>query len=136
MSRGKRKSQPTEEVQSLLAALEQLRLAGRFTKARIDKDLGRERGYYGHLLAGRIVLTVEHVYAILKALEVDAGAFFGALHPSPTQGSEVDPLRSTFLEAERLADRSAWRYLAGKLRAQGVLDDEDAQELLRRLAER
>jgi hypothetical protein len=136
VSRGKRSSEPAAEAQSLLAALEQLRTAGRFTKASIDKALGRERGYYGHLRAGRIVLTVEHVYAILKALEVDAGAFFGALHPSPAQGSEVDALRSTFLEAERLADRSAWRYLAGQLRAKGVLDDEDAQELLRRLEER
>lgn len=136
MSRGKRRGQPAAEAQSLLAAVEHLRATGRFTKSSIDKALGRERGYYGHLLAGRIVLTVEHVYAILKALEVDPGAFFGALHPSPAQDSEVEALRSTFLEAERLADRSAWRYLAGQLRAKGVLDDEDAQELLRRLEER
>ena len=120
-------------MRRLLAALEQLRAAGRFTKANIDKGLGREKGYYGHLLAGRIVLTVEHVYAILKALGVDSGVFFGSLHPSPAQGSEVEALRSTFLEAERLADRSALRYLADKLRAKGVLDDEDTQELLRRL---
>jgi hypothetical protein len=129
-------SQPAAEVRRLLAALEQLRAAGRFTKASIDKGLGREKGYYGHLLAGRIVLTVEHVYAILKTLDVDPGAFFGSLHSSRSHGSEVDALRSTFLEAERLADRSALRYLAEKLRAKGVLDDEDARELLRRLEER
>ena len=126
-------SPPAAEVQRLLTALEQLRAAGRFTKANVDKALGREKGYYGHLLAGRIVLTIEHVYAILKALGVDPGAFFGALHPSRSQGSEVEALRATFLEAERLTDRSALRYLADKLRAKGVLDDEDARELFRRL---
>jgi len=129
-------SQPAAETQRLLAALEQLRTAGGFTKASIDKALGREKGYYGHLLAGRIVLTVEHVYAILKALGVDPGAFFAALHPSPAQSSDVEALRATFLEAERLADRSALRYLADKLRAKGVLDDDDAQELFRRLKKR
>ena len=129
-------SQPAVEVQRLLAALEQLRSAGRFTKASIEKALGREKGYYGHLLAGRIVLSVEHVYAILKALGVDPVAFFLALHPSPAQDSEVESLRATFMEAERLVDRSALRYLADKLQAKGVLDDEDAQELFRRLEKR
>src|ERR1051326_452754 len=104
MSPGMLLRPPAVEVRRLLAALEQLRTAGGFTKASLDKSLGREKGYYGHLLAGRIVLTAEHVYAILQALGVAPAAFFGALHPSEPQDSEVEPLRATFLEAERLAD--------------------------------
>lgn len=69
----------------LKAAIRQKKRSQRW----LEGKLGWGRGYISQIFTSRIELKVEHVFSLLKVLEVDPGQFFLALYP--VAGETGDP---------------------------------------------
>ena len=72
-----------EEVKRGTKLLETVMQAAGLTRKELDQKLGAGPGYISQVLTGRMELKFRHIISILRALDVDPGAFFQTLYPEP-----------------------------------------------------
>lgn len=70
-----------DEVKRATRLLETVMQAAGLTRKELDQRLGAGPGYISQVLTGRMELKYRHIISILRALEVDPGAFFQTLYP-------------------------------------------------------
>ncbi|HEX2644119.1 MAG TPA: helix-turn-helix transcriptional regulator [Thermoanaerobaculia bacterium] len=76
-----------DEVKRATKLLETVMQAAGLTRKELDQRLGAGPGYISQVLTGRMELKYRHIIAILRALDVDPGAFFQSLYPEPQSAS-------------------------------------------------
>lgn len=76
-----------DEVKRATRLLETVMQAAGLTRKELDQRLGAGPGYISQVLTGRMELKYRHIIAILRALDVDPGAFFQSLYPEPRSAS-------------------------------------------------
>jgi transcriptional regulator with XRE-family HTH domain len=76
-----------DEVKRATKLLETVMQAAGLTRKELDQRLGAGPGYISQVLTGRMELKYRHIISILRALDVDPGAFFQSLYPEPRSGS-------------------------------------------------
>lgn len=69
----------------------------------LEQALGRSHGYFSHLFAGRLALTMEGVLEVLLAIGADPGEFFADVLGSEAREREARP---TFADIERTVLRT------------------------------
>jgi hypothetical protein len=88
-----------------------------FRQLDLEKALGRSHGYFSHLFAGRLTLTVEGVLEVLLAIGADPAEFFAT-----ALGSEEKPKAppsSEEIEATVLRALKRYGYAPGGEKAAG-----------------
>lgn len=73
-----------------------------FRQLDLEKALGRSHGYFSHLFAGRLTLTMEGVLEVLLAIGADPAEFFAAALSSeekPKAPPTSEEIEATVLRA-------------------------------------
>ncbi|MEM1206471.1 MAG: helix-turn-helix domain-containing protein [Acidobacteriota bacterium] len=105
--------------QGVLRAREELRKRVRvseLSQRRIETRSGWKRGYLSQVLQGKITLTLEHVLAILAALDVAPVRFFAEVFDPDGGHGANDEIRQKFAEYDAKF---------AQLRALGLLPPDD-----------
>jgi hypothetical protein len=110
-----------DEVQRLLALLEDAIHRSRRSRREIERKLGLGQGYLGSLFRGRIELKVWHVYTLARELDLEPLALF--LQASPPR----DP--AWFLHQLGVASTDKPPLLP---RTESPLTREEVEDLVRR----
>ena len=72
--------------------------AAGLTRKELDQRLGAGPGYISQVLTGRMELKYRHIISILRALDVDPGAFFQTLYPEPRPAAAEVGMVEEFLK--------------------------------------
>jgi transcriptional regulator with XRE-family HTH domain len=87
-----------EEVKKATKLLETVMQAAGLTRKELDQRLGAGPGYISQVLTGRMELKYRHIISILRALDVDPGAFFQTLYPEPRPAASEVGMVEEFLK--------------------------------------
>jgi transcriptional regulator with XRE-family HTH domain len=91
-----------EEVKRATKLLETVMQAAGLTRKDLDQKLGAGPGYISQVLTGRMELKYRHILAILRALEVDPGAFFQTLYPEPRAAGDTGMVEEFLKKLQKL----------------------------------
>ena len=94
LSPAKIQREAKERSDKLRAAVEREVERSRVELKELSARTGRSGGYFTHLFKDRMILTVEHVFAILLAIGVEPEEFLGRLYgtqaPPPPAEEDFD----------------------------------------------
>ena len=98
--------------------------------ARVEKELGRSRGFLGDALRGGKRLPIETVLEVLELLQVDPAAFFAGATPDERRWGAYGRRRSPDAEvADGGADDPLWRIRQNL--GEGQIEVEEVARALR-----
>ncbi len=90
-----------------------------FRQLDLEKALGRSHGYFSHLFAGRLALTMDGVLEILLAIDADPAEFFASVF-GPDE-KKIPPATAEDIEATVL--RALRRFGYGPKSDKGEKDE-------------
>jgi transcriptional regulator with XRE-family HTH domain len=110
----------------------------------IEDQMGLSTGYLSRIFSGKVVLRVEHILGVCRAVKIPPGGFFEAVYPPEEYDSEMESLIAALQELlpgeEKLRRMKKVKRKLGALEEElgkplAELNERDPNAQIRRLAE-
>jgi transcriptional regulator with XRE-family HTH domain len=120
-----------EDVRKISEALRRKIREHGLTLEQVEQRAGMGREYLRQVLRGTLKLRVEHVAAVLSALEIPPIEFYVEVYGPPRSARYGEPDHDpTFSTTMRVMHRSLLRRMIWKLKEKGVFTPEEADRML------